>query len=270
MVTTKIKASLFTATLTAAVAAGFSAVPVLAEEAEADAKSLEEMLTGGDLNLQFRYRFEYVDQEDNAADVAKASTLKSRITYQTKKFNDFVALVEVDDVSVIGSEMYNDTVNGKTQYSVVADPEGTEVNQAWLAWSGVDSTTLKWGRQRINLDDQRFIGGVGWRQNEQTFDSTSIVNTSLENTKVFYAYLNNVNRVFGPDDGANKADLDSSSHVLNVSYEGWSVGKLSVYGYWLDLDDAPVDNHRSYSSSGTSGGGSYGSAKIQALPSGLP
>jgi hypothetical protein len=30
---------------------------------------------------------------------------------------------------------------------------------------------LTLGRQRINLDDQRFVGSVGWRQNEQTFDA---------------------------------------------------------------------------------------------------
>jgi hypothetical protein len=31
--------------------------------------------------------------------------------------------------------------------------------------------TVTLGRQRVNLDDQRFIGAAAWRQHEQTFDA---------------------------------------------------------------------------------------------------
>ena len=54
---------------------------------------------------------------------------------------------------------------------MVADPKGTELNQGYVQYKGIDNVGLKLGRQRINLDNQRFIGGVGWRQQEQTFDA---------------------------------------------------------------------------------------------------
>ena len=65
---------------------------------------------------------------------------------------------------------YNSTTNGKTTYPAVADPETYEINRLQLTNTRIPMTTVTLGRQRIVLDDQRFVGNVGWRQNEQTFD----------------------------------------------------------------------------------------------------
>ena len=67
---------------------------------------------------------------------------------------------------------YNDTnaSNGVEPYSVVADPENIELNRAQFQYK-TKALTVTGGRQRINIDDQRFVGSVGWRQNEQTFDA---------------------------------------------------------------------------------------------------
>ena len=61
------------------------------------------------------------------------------------------------------SEDYNSTVNGLTQFPVVADPENIELNRLQLQYRGLPKTVVTIGRQRINLDDQRFVGAVGWR-----------------------------------------------------------------------------------------------------------
>ena len=80
---------------------------------------------------------------------------------------------------MVGNELYNSTRNGITDRPVVADPTGTDVNQALILYRGIDSTLIRAGRQRINLDNQRFVGAVGWRQNDQTYDGISLSNTSL-------------------------------------------------------------------------------------------
>ena len=126
----------------------------------------------------------------------------------------------------------------------MADTDGTAFNQAWVAYTGIDDTTLKFGRQRINLDNQRFVGGVGWRQNEQTYDGVTVVNTSLSDTTAFYAYVQNVERIFGPDDGRNgtpaaNSNLETEAHIFNANYKGFGFGTLSGYAYLLDVDDIP-------------------------------
>ncbi len=233
-----------------AAAAASSALAQQAPAAAPAAKSAAtpiEAIKSGEVKLQFRYRYENVDQ-DNALEEADASTLKSRLTYTTLGYKGWQAQVEIDDVSPIGDEDYNSTGNNETGYSVVADPEGTEVNQAWLSYSCWD-TVVKGGRQRILLDNERFVGGVGWRQNEQTFDGGSIVNKSLKDTTLTYAYVDNVNRVFGPDDGTQAiwlGDWETAIHLMNASYAGLPFGTLTAYGYLMDIESAAGQSNETY------------------------
>ena len=215
-----------------------------------DSPTLQDALRNGKLAFNVRYRFENVD-DDARPEEAHASTLRSRITYTTNNWNNLQVQLEVDDVTVIGGDNYDDLNNHMTNHAVVADPEGTEINQAWIAWSGLTDTTMKYGRQRINLDNQRFIGGVGWRQNEQTYDSFIITNQSLPDTTLFYGYINNVNRIFGPDDGrtgtpAADVDWESSADIININYRSLGIGTLSAYAYLLDLEDAPSASSKTY------------------------
>ena len=143
--------------LACAACAGSFAAPASAQQAPpaaaapVPAATPVEALKKGEVKLHFRYRYENVDQ-DNGLEEADASTLRSRITYTTAAWSGWQAQVEVDDVSAIGYEDdHNSTSNNETDYSVVADPEGTELNQAWLAYTCWD-TTFKGGRQRILLD----------------------------------------------------------------------------------------------------------------------
>ena len=197
----------------------------------AGAETFAEALSGGKADLDMRYRYESVEQ-DNALKDATASTLRTRLGYTTGDYYGLSAHMDFENITAIpDDDDYNSTVNGHTQYSVIADPEGSEVNQAYLGYAGLSDTLFKLGRQRIKLDNDRFIGNVGWRQNEQTFDAFSAVNTSLANTKLTYAYLNNVNRI-------NGGNADMSSHLLNLAYSGWKPGSLVAYAYLLDYENS--------------------------------
>ncbi len=200
-------------------------------------------LVGGKASADLRLRYEGVEQ-DNALKDADATTVRVRLGYQTGEFLGFSAFLEAEHLTALGSEGYNSTVNGKTAYSVVADPEFTEINQAFLSYSGLPDTALKYGRQRLVLDNHRFIGNVGWRQNEQTFDAFTVVNRSLPDTTITAGYINNVNRVFSDDSPVG--DFRMSSPIFNVKYEGLRAGTLVGYGYLLDFDDLPASSTRTF------------------------
>ncbi len=204
----------------------------------ASAAMLAEAISGGKAGLDLRYRFETVEQ-DGATNDATASTLKTRLNYATGDYKDFSAFIEFDDVMALGDVEYNDatgSATAQTSYPVVADPEGTEVNQAKISYKGVADTTMTLGRQRVIFDNARFIGNVGWRQNEQTYDAFTVANTSLADTSIVYGYVTNVNRIFG--EASTKGDIDTKTHLVNVSYSGIEAGKLTGYGYFLDLVNA--------------------------------
>ncbi len=200
-------------------------------------------LAGGKFTADVRYRHETVRQA-NALRDARASTLRARGGYETGAWHGFSAMLEAEAVAAVGDDRYNSTVNGKTGHSIVADPAGAEINQAWLRYSGLPGTRVTYGRQRLALDNQRFIGAVGWRQNEQTFDALWAVNESLPNTRLSAGYVYNVNRVFG--EKSPVGNFKSASPILNASYRGFAAGELSAYGYLLDLPNAAASSTRSW------------------------
>ena len=191
----------------------------------------------GHVDLDFRYRYELVDQAGLAKD-ANASTLRTRLGYRSPYLSGFAFQVEFDDLRTVGNELYNSTRNGITDRPTVADPEGTIVNQALVLYRGFENTEIGVGRRRIKIDNDRFIGDVGWRQNDQTFDSISLFNTSFSNTTIKYVYIDKVNRIFGPDSGSPPANFESDSHVLNANYKFSANWNVTAYGYFLDLKNA--------------------------------
>ena len=217
----------------------FLLLPLIAlSAAPAAGDGFDTLVSDGKAALDLRYRYESVEQ-DGMPSTAGANTLRLRLNLATGVVSGFSALTEFDHVQVIGDEHHDDTRNGLTRYPVVADPEGTDLNQAWLQYAGPKGTWLRLGRQRINLDGERFVGGVGWRQNEQTYDAFRIETKALPGTVVNYAYVDQVRRVFGPDSGTPFASLEGASHLLNAKLTSLPVGAITIYGYHLDFDDAP-------------------------------
>ena len=181
-----------------------------------------------------RLRTEDVDQEGIAND-ANAITLRAHLGFETGKAWNTSLLVEGEAVVPFETDYRPDPLMPeKVSYPVVADPESYEFNRFQLVNTSIPGTTLTLGRQRILLDDQRFVGNVGWRQNEQTFDALRIVNKSVKNLVLDVAYLNRVNRVFGHDSPQGTYEGDSA--LLNASYQT-KIGKVTGFGYLLQFDD---------------------------------
>jgi hypothetical protein len=182
-----------------------------------------------------RLRSESVDQEP-IAENAHALTLRARLGFETGKAWGTALLVEGDGIVPL-IEHYNSSTNGKTTYPVVADPEGYEFNRLQLTNTSITDTTITLGRQRIVLDDHRFVGNVGWRQNEQTFDGLRVVNKHIAKTTIDVSYINQVNRIWGPKGlpGGNDGRFKGDIVLANVGYQ-FDSGKLTGFGYFLDFD----------------------------------
>ena len=144
----------------------------------------------------------------------------------------------------VGLKDFNDTRNGKSQFPVVADPDGFNLNEAYLQYRN-DSNRLTVGRRAINLDNQRFIGSVAWRQNEQTYDSVVWEFTGLKGSTFTYGYIDQVNRIFGPSTGSPADEFDSQSHILHLN-TSLPFGKLSTYAYLLEFDNAAALSTATY------------------------
>lgn len=197
----------------------------------------------GKVSLNVRARYEGVDQ--TGLKDAEALTLRTRLGFTTAPYQGLKAMVEFENIASPDGDRYSQAgLNpGGTGRAVVADPEGSEVNQAWLAYtSGKTVATL--GRQRLVLDNVRFVGDVGWRQNAQTFDGFVLSDKTFDKTTLTYGYLSRINRVFGDDHALG--NWDSDSHVLNASYAGLKAGTLTGYAYLLDFENAAAQSCATY------------------------
>jgi hypothetical protein len=226
-----------TAHILGAASALFASAQFIAIQSAHAAQTLTEGLqTGSTIKLNFRTRYENVSWD--GYEDADAFTLRSRLSYQSGTWNSFALTAEMDNVTAIDHKIDYATwpadpiiVDGK-KAAPIFDPKGTDLNQALISYSTFNNQ-IKYGRQRIVLDNSRFIGNVGWRQNEQTYDGISFTNKSIRYTNIFVAHIDNVNRIFGsaiPVQGDYKQD----TNLLNISYTGFEAGKLTGYAYLID------------------------------------
>jgi hypothetical protein len=204
--------------------------------AASSADSLYDAFSQGKVSADLRARYETVGQ-DNAVSDASAFTVRTRLGYTTADFDGWSFTVEMEDNRIaLGGGDYTVGPTGYNlgEYSVIADPEFTELDQGFLQYKN-ENYTFKIGRQVIALDGHRFVGHVGWRQDRQTFDAVTAIFRPSKNFTAQYSYIDQRNRIFG-----EAADQDSKDHLLNISYIT-DFGKLTAYSYLLELD-SPVDN----------------------------
>ncbi len=190
----------------------------------------------GDILFDSRLRYEGVSQD--GLDDATAVTLRARLGWQSPDWSGFRLLVEGEGVVALVDD-YNDTIHGPPSYPVVADPEGVELNRLQLTWTGLPDTEVVLGRQRIILGNARFVGNVGFRQNEQTFDAVKVTTRAFKPLTVTYAWVDRVHRIFGDDSPVG--EWDSDSHLINVE-ASTPMGRLTTYGYLLDFANAPAQS----------------------------
>ena len=186
-----------------------------------------------DWNLRLRH--EAVDDVAFARD-AQADTARLRAAIRGSFGQRLHFLVEGEGIATAGNG-YNSGANGRTAWPAITDAPGVELNQAWLGWRGprLGATV---GRQRIAWDNQRWVGNVGWRQNEQTFDALQLDARPSAALALQYAWLGRVHRVAGDDaldPLARERELDT--HFFHGS---WSHGKQVLTGYAYLHEDRDV------------------------------
>jgi hypothetical protein len=200
---------------------------------------IPDMIAKGKFSLNVRARYENADQEGGTPP-AHAETIRTRFGYTTAPLYGFQAMIEAENTAAANQDTYAAGPGSPVARDVIADPTGTEMNQAWLGYSYSSSNftaSAKGGRQMIVLDNARFVGNVGWRQNMQTFDAVGLKLAPAKGLDISYNYLWKVHRIFADDTslGAATSDFNSASHLFNAAYTIAPLAKAVGYAYLLDL-----------------------------------
>ena len=212
--------------------------PAFAEETKSE---FEAALAATKPIFDVRARLETVEQT-GIADDATALTYRLRAGFETGAFRGSKLLVEFDHIDDLVDD-FNSTINGKTMYPVVADPNATELNRLQLTNTSFPDTKITLGRQRIILDNARFVGNVGWRQNEQTYDALRVENSSFGELKIDISYIDQINRIFGDESPVGR--WDSESFLINLSHPT-PIGTVTGFAYLLDIEDGSIFSSETY------------------------
>jgi hypothetical protein len=256
-----------------AVVAALYTFPALAEDAAkvATPTTLLEAITMGKPMTNFRLRYENVDQDGyqpalnstKKLDTADAFTLRSLVGWQTAPFNNFSFAAQIIDV-----HDFNDNFNdrrgnvsepGKSNYPNIVDPAYTDINQLFVDWTGIKNTRLRVGRQQVILDNSRFIGDIGFRQDMQVFDGINVLNKSIPDTEILVAHFEAVRQI-------NTELRDGNIDIINAKYGISPTESITGYGYFIGIDNLSQNggNPTKTSKAAQGGNGLGGSSDMSA------
>jgi hypothetical protein len=201
-----------------------------------------EALRDGELLLELRPRYTWVDQEGRP-DEARWGSLRTRLGWKTLEYRGFSAVIEGINVARFADSGYIDyrdtpgysagtvpSPYGAGYYPLVADPKTTDFNRLYLDYTGLPHTLVRFGRQLVRIDNQRFIGDYDFAQLPQAFNGLLVENASVSQVRVTAGYFARVRNAFA-------AQADTDTVVLNARYEPSPLLKVAGYAYLQDQPD---------------------------------
>ena len=204
-------------------------VGTVSVQAEDGMSVLSDLKFSGEL----RPRYEYLDSDASALDAGHSFTNRTNLNIQGK-------LLEVDGLNAtIELNSVNDFSTLDQQTSQTAGEAAVaKVTQANVSYTSGDTTGII-GRKTVNLDNQRFVGSVGWKQNFQTLDLAAVA-YNQDKLSVLAAYIYGVNAIAdagngtaGPIYGGGTTSGETTSVAVNAAYAVSDAIKVTGYTYLL-------------------------------------
>ncbi len=211
---------------------------------------------------EVRVREEHVAQDGLPQD-SDAVTVRVRSGVEASG-GRWSTLAEVQGNLAIVGDYYDGIEGPATTRPLIGDPQSIALYRAQLQYRAPGATVTA-GRQRIMLEDERFVGGAAIRNNGQTFDAVRAQVEPVKGIKADVSYVWNVRTVWGIDGtGARPRSIDGNS-VFATLGAATPIGTVTAFAYLLDLDEAALQGLRLSSQTygaRLSGTRAFGAAKL--------
>ncbi len=191
--------------------------------------------------VESRLRYEFADID--GFEPSHAMTFRIRPALRLREWHGISALLEGELTEPLIDDFHGGAAGVEPfdpSNSAIADPRNAEINQAYLQF-GWNDWTLRLGRQRIVLGDAAFVGNVGWRQNEQTYDAVRFDWEAAGDLTLTYVMMQRVHRIFGAEAEGLASDVPADVHLLDATWRGLEGTTITGYAYLMDFGGgAPV------------------------------
>ena len=217
-----------------------AAVPLMVGGLSVSASAADGVNILNDVKMkgEIRPRYETAQVSQNNKDRANAFTARTHIsvTGGLLGVEGLTATVGLQGVNNFGYTEYAPAkTNGTKKYDVIADNQGAMLSEASVDYT-MGKTALHAGRSQVNLDNQRFIGTVGWRQMERSYDTIYAADNSVKNLSLLAAYVYGFAGVTGTE------TTGTNSILLHAAYTVMPELKITAYDYMLAVGKQGVDS----------------------------
>ncbi len=192
-------------------------------------------------SIDVRVRHEHVDQAGLPGD-ADAVTTRVRAGVQVSD-GRWSALAEAQGNLAIVDDYYDGLHGPATLRPLIADPQNVGLYRAQVQYRSAPLTVTA-GRQRIQLDDERFVGAAGIRNNGQSFDAVRAEIVPMKGLKADVTYAWSVRTVWGIDGAGVRPQAVGGDNVFATLGWGSPIGTLTGFAYLVDQDETPVQGYR--------------------------
>ncbi|MEM9327703.1 MAG: alginate export family protein [Bacteroidota bacterium] len=210
------------------------ALSAFAQETTNEAQGQDVNPSIGDGEMVFEGRLRYWYANDAAAKASHAFTFGTNFGYRSPTYKGFQIYLEGESVMALTPDLFFDGLNDQIDRTVVTDVETIELNQAQIYYTGQLGETkvqFRLGRQAAIVEDERFIGNVSARQDDQTFDAGWVkVQNDKRGFSFEYAYMYQINRLL-----AQVGDWRSNSHAFMMSYYKNPLVRVGLFAHLFDF-----------------------------------
>ncbi len=207
-----------------------AALTQAAEGAEGDdtASLIDAALQTGRFTAQVRLRYAEI-RESNLTGRTKSWTVRTTGGWEMRLAQDLRMNLEGIHTDHFGPKTYNDDVGaiGTSEYPLIPDPRNSDLNQAYLDWTGLPSTRVRAGKQLVRLGNQRFISDNDFRQTPTVFNGVLVTNNTLANTQATFGDFRRMRNALGM-----QAELRLT--LFEAAHNPAPGHSVSGYGYYLD------------------------------------
>ena len=182
----------------------------------------------GSVWLELRPRWNHIE-ESNLPEAAEGGTVRVLAGWRSGPWNGLRVAIEGIHANHWGEKRFNDDPADIpiSPYPLLPDPRHTGVNRAYVEVIGIDGLVARLGRQRVALDNQRWLSDNDFRQIPQLFDGASLEYSGLPATRLTAGYYGQVRSTSGETDDLRLA-------VLNAAWNPMPDHALGAFAYFHD------------------------------------
>jgi hypothetical protein len=183
---------------------------------------------GGDAWLQVRPRWNHIEESDKP-ETTYGGTARLVAGWRSAPWMGLRATLEGIHANHWGDKQFNDDPANipVSPYPLLPDPRHTGVNRAYLEYAGVEGLVARAGRQRVSLDNGRWVSDNDFRQVPQLFDGVTVEYHGLAGARITTGYYSRIRSTSGNTDEARLT-------VLNAAWNPAPGHALGAFAYFHD------------------------------------